>query len=122
MPSATARFLTMVSAACALSFITSPSWPVRISLPVPGNARGLDEQDIAADRRPGEAGGHAGHAGAHRHFVLESRRAEDRQQIVARDADRAALPFGNPHRGVAQHLADLALEAAHAGFAGVAAG
>ena len=25
-----------VSAACADSFITSPSWPVRISLPVPG--------------------------------------------------------------------------------------
>ena len=36
MPSRAARFLTMLSAACALSFITSPSWPVRISLPWPG--------------------------------------------------------------------------------------
>ena len=36
MPSAAARFLTIESAACALSFITSPSWPVRISLPEPG--------------------------------------------------------------------------------------
>ena len=36
MPSAAARFLTIDSAACALSFITSPSWPVRMSLPGPG--------------------------------------------------------------------------------------
>ena len=36
MPSAAARFLTRLSAACALSFITSPSWPVRISRPPPG--------------------------------------------------------------------------------------
>ena len=40
--------------------------------------------------------------------------------ILARDADRAAAAFGNAHRGVAQHLADLAFEPAHAGFAGVA--
>jgi hypothetical protein len=44
-------------------------------LAVAGRARGLDEQDVAADRRPGEAGGHAGHAGAHRHVVLEADRA-----------------------------------------------
>ena len=30
------RDLTRVSAAWALSFITSPSWPVRMSLPLPG--------------------------------------------------------------------------------------
>ena len=36
MPSDCARALTSDSAACALSFITSPSWPVRISLPLPG--------------------------------------------------------------------------------------
>ena len=36
MPSCVARALTSDSAACALSFITSPSWPVRISLPLPG--------------------------------------------------------------------------------------
>ena len=33
MPNRAARFFTMLSAACTLSFITSPSWPVRISLP-----------------------------------------------------------------------------------------
>ena len=86
-----------------------------------GNARRLDEQDVAADRRPGEAGGDARHAGAHRHFVLELRRAEDRHEIVARrcGSDRSAL--GDAHRGIAQHLADLALEAAHAGLAGIVA-
>ena len=36
MPNEAARFLTIESAACALSFITSPSWPVRISRPLPG--------------------------------------------------------------------------------------
>ena len=37
MPSSLAAWLfTRLSAACALSFITSPSWPVRISLPSPG--------------------------------------------------------------------------------------
>ena len=36
MPSVDARALTRLSAACALSFITSPSWPVRMSLPLPG--------------------------------------------------------------------------------------
>ena len=43
------------SAACADSFITSPSWPVSISLPLPGILRRLDEEDVAADRRPREA-------------------------------------------------------------------
>ena len=36
-----------------------------------GHARRLDEQDVAADRRPGEAGRHARHARAHRDLVLE---------------------------------------------------
>jgi hypothetical protein len=36
MPRSSARFLTIDSAACALSRITSPSWPVRMSLPEPG--------------------------------------------------------------------------------------
>ena len=41
---------THESAACADSRITSPSWPVIVSLPSPGIARRLDEQDLAADR------------------------------------------------------------------------
>ena len=36
MPSSRERALTSDSAACALSFITSPSCPVRMSLPAPG--------------------------------------------------------------------------------------
>ena len=36
MPSDSARDFTTENAACALSFITSPSWPVRMSLPLPG--------------------------------------------------------------------------------------
>ena len=48
-----------------------------------GNARRLDEQDVAADRRPGQAGCDARHAGAHRHLVLEQRRAENRLKFVA---------------------------------------
>ena len=38
------------------SCITSPSWPVIISLPLPGDRRRLDEQHVAADRRPRQAG------------------------------------------------------------------
>ena len=33
------KSLASVSAACADSFITSPSWPVMISLPEPGTLR-----------------------------------------------------------------------------------
>ena len=36
MPRSAARDLTRLSAAVALSRITSPSWPVRISAPLPG--------------------------------------------------------------------------------------
>ena len=122
MPNAAARFLTMLSAACALSRMTSPSWPVRISLPLPGRARRLDEQDVAADRRPGEAGGDAGDAGAHRHLALELGGPEHGGEIVDIDTDRSAFAFGDAHGGVAQGLADLALEVAHAGLARVVAG
>ena len=54
-------------------------------------------------------------------LVLELRRAEDGGEIVARRSRIGPLsPFGDAHGGVAQRLADLALEAAHAGLAGVA--
>ena len=36
MPSSLACAFTRLSAACAHSFMTSPSWPVRMSLPLPG--------------------------------------------------------------------------------------
>ena len=40
-------------------------------------------------------------------------------EIAAVDADRPAGAFGDAHRGMAQRLADLALEVAHAGLARV---
>src|SRR6185503_20323094 len=84
-------------------------------------ARGLDEQDVAADRRPGEPRGDARYAGAHRDLALEARRAEDRRQIV--DVDRRLLDrtFGDAHRDVAQHRADHAFQVADAGLARVIA-
>ena len=73
--------------------ITSPSWPVRISPPLAGHARRLDEQDVAADRRPGEPGRDAGHAGAHRDLALELRRARgSRARSSASIVIGSALP------------------------------
>ena len=45
----------------------------------------LDEQDVAADRRPGQAGRDAGDAGAHRDLALELARPEDLVQVVGVD-------------------------------------
>ena len=42
------------SAACADSFITSPSWPVKRQRPAALHRGRLDEQDLAAGRRPGQ--------------------------------------------------------------------
>ena len=122
MPSAAARFLTMRQSRLR-ALLHHVAELARQDEPAGARDAGrLDEQDVAAHGRPGEAGGHAGHAGAHRGLALEARRAEDRHEVVARDPDRPALPFGNAHRGVPQRLADLAFEIPHAGFAGVAAG
>src|SRR5690606_6885301 len=81
----------------------------------------LDEQDVAADRRPGEAGGDAGRAGAHRHLVLEARRPEDRLQRAGIDVDVPGRALGDLPRGMAQRAPDLALEVAHAGLTRVLA-
>ena len=48
-----------------------------------GHARGLDEEDLAADRRVGQPGRDAGHAGALRQLRLEPRRAERLADAVA---------------------------------------
>ena len=88
-------------------------------LAVAGQARRLDEEDIAADRRPCEPGRDTRHAHPHRHLVLELRRAEDGGEITGSDPDRPALAFGDAHRRMAQHLADLALQIPHARLAGV---
>src|SRR5690606_23535684 len=75
-----------------------------------GQARRLDEEDVAADRSPGKTGGHAGHARAHGDFAFELARAEDGGKVVLVDADRPALALGDAHGGVAERLADLALQ------------
>ena len=85
------------------------------------DARRLDEQDVAADWRPGEAGRDARHAGAHRHLVLEAARAQHLVEILGRDDDFRRGALGDLHRDAAQGGADLALELADAGLAGVVA-
>ena len=54
---------TYERAICADSFITSPSWPVTVSLgsPCAVHGGGLDEEHVAAGAGDGQAGGHAGH-------------------------------------------------------------
>ncbi len=79
----------------------------------------LDEQDVAADRRPGEAGRDARQAGPLRHLVLEARRPEVGGKVTLADADRGRLAFGDTHRGMAEDCADLALQTAHPGLAGI---
>ena len=86
-----------------------------------GRAGGLDEEDVAADRRPGEPGRDAGHAGAHRDLVFEAGLAEHRGEILRGDDDPVGAAFGDLDRGIAQCLADFALQIANAGLAGIAA-
>src|SRR5690606_36046391 len=82
----------------------------------------LDEQDVAADRRPCEARRNTRHARAKLRLALETRRAEDRGDVMRGiDMDRRLRALGDPHRYVTQHAADLALEIADAGLARVAA-
>ena len=81
------------------------------------HARRLDEEDVAADRRPGKPGRDAGHRGAHGDLALEPALAEDRHELLDADADQAVLAFSQPDRRVAQDLADLSLKIAHARFA-----
>src|SRR6185437_1615787 len=88
-------------------------------LAVAGRARRLDEQDVAADRRPGKPGGNARDAAAHRDFGLELARAQNRVQLVGTDDALLHGAFGNPDGNTPEHLSDLALEVAHARLARV---
>ena len=87
---------------------------------VAGRARGLDEQDVAAHRCPGKARRHAGHAGAHRHVVLEADRSQQLLDVGRADLHPGRRALGHLHRDVAQRAADLALQPADAGLARVA--
>ena len=54
-----------------------------------GNAGRLDEQDVAADRRPGEPGRDPGDAGAHLDLALEPARSEHLVQVGGGRSSRA---------------------------------
>ena len=72
------------SAARADSFITSPSWPVSVSEPRARHPRRLDEQHLAADRRPRQADRDARILRALLHLLVEEpRRAEHLDHDVA---------------------------------------
>ena len=85
-------------------------------LPVSRNAGRFDEQDVASDRRPGQAGRDARHARAHRHLAFELRRAENARKIVGGDADGPALSFGNADGCMPQDFSDFALEVPYPSF------
>ncbi len=109
----------MLSAACALSRITSPSWPVRMSLPLPA-ARvasmnrmspptGVQASPVATPGTDVRIATSLSNTGAPRMLA--------RSDAVMRIGPRFA--FGDAHGRVPQHLADFALQIAHASFARV---
>ncbi len=119
MPRSLARALTSDSAACALSFITSPSWPVRISLPAPGM------RAASTNRMSPPTGVHArpvATPGTPLRIATSAsnlRGPEDVREIVGADRRPLRAAFGDAHRDVAEHVADFALEVAHARLARV---
>ena len=104
--------LTRLSAAWALSFITSPSWPVRISLPRAGRLGRLDEEDVAA--RPASRRGPVATPGMLVRMATSfSNRGwpEDRSRSVSAMRTWLGGALGDTHGDVAQDPADLALQA-----------
>ena len=81
----------------------------------------LDEQHVAAVAGDGEAGGHAGQLGALGHVVDDLRPARASRAGARRRASAARAPAAIFGRRLAGQPAELALERAHAGLAGVAA-
>ena len=88
-------------------------------LALAGHAGGLDEEDLAADRGPGQSGGHAGNARAVDQLAEEPRRAQQLGELGGPDGDHAALALGPPAGDLAADGRDLALEVAQAGLARV---
>src|SRR3569832_432265 len=87
----------------------------------PRHARGLDEQDIAAHRRPGEAGRDAGHGRAHRALGFNAPCAEYRRDVGAVEVAARRGALGDTPRARAEPAAALALELTLAGLARVVA-
>src|SRR5262249_15212420 len=82
---------------------------------------GLDEEQIASGRCPGEPGGHAGNPRPLLEFlVLEAWDPEVRGQRIRGDRRWRGVALGAPARDLPADTADLALEVADARFARVA--
>ena len=80
----------------------------------------LDEEDVAAGAGHREAGGDTRDRGALDRLLEEALAPERLAQRIGVEDDRPlGLARGDPGRGAAQQLAQLALELAHAGLAGV---
>ena len=104
--------------------MTSPSWPVSVSPSGLAVLDGrLDEQDVAAGAGHGQAGRDAGDRRALGRLEEELLAAEVLADVVRRRSSPAPSPSPRRDLGrdLAQHLADLALEVADAGLAGVVA-
>src|SRR5690606_38358032 len=96
-----------------------------LDLALARHARGLDEEDRAAERRPREPGGHAGDGGALGDLALELRLAEVLDERVLADDERRnddvrLLPRDLEGRRTAE-LLDLAVELPDAGLPRVVA-
>ena len=68
------------------SFITSPSWPVSVRLPLPAMRGGLDEEHVAAGAGDREAGGDAGDRRRARRLVEDPRAAQQLPHVAGDDA------------------------------------
>ena len=89
----------------------------------PLHARGLDEEQIAAGRRPREPGHHAGHPRPLLQLlVLEARDAKIRRHGIRCDRRRRGIALGPAAGDLPADAADLTLEISHAGLPGVAPG
>ena len=93
--------------------------PGENQLALAGHAGGLDEQDVATDRRPCEPRGDTGGAGAQCHLGFVFACPEDLAHGVCVHVDFRRAALRDPHRDIAQYRADLPLEIAHAGLARV---
>ena len=85
-----------------------------------GHAGRFDEENVAAYRRPCEAGRDTGNAGAQRDLAFEAGLAEHGSEIVRADRHLFVRSLRDLHRGMPQRLADFPLERPDAGLARVA--
>src|SRR5665811_1742977 len=119
MPSISARAFTRLSAACALSFITSPSWPVRIRPPLPGTrAHSMNRisPPLGVQARPVATPG----TDVRMATSFSNLRAPRMSWRPLASMRMVVFVLGNAHGHVMADGADLALEIAHAGLARVA--